>query len=124
MTQPDKDGWIEWHGGECPVHPDTVVEVRFRNGVLQRQHRPIIYTWDMVGDMYDICAYRIITPAPSYEGDGECGVLSVREDSADKASGFKSRSPSPYATIMRGFAAQHSCALSCVLVNEMKGEIL
>ena len=22
------DGWIEWHGGECPVDADTVVEVR------------------------------------------------------------------------------------------------
>jgi hypothetical protein len=23
---------IEWHGGDCPVHPDTVVRFHYRNG--------------------------------------------------------------------------------------------
>lgn len=27
-----ENDWIEWTGGECPVAPETVVDVRFRNG--------------------------------------------------------------------------------------------
>lgn len=29
---PQELAWIEWPGGECPVHPDTEVEVRLRLG--------------------------------------------------------------------------------------------
>ena len=31
--------WIKWHGGECPVSPDTAVEVKLRFGVLEREKR-------------------------------------------------------------------------------------
>ena len=28
----DPDGWIPWHGGECPVSEGTLVDVRYRDG--------------------------------------------------------------------------------------------
>lgn len=31
---PTQGDWIPWHGGECPVHPDTVVEVKYADGVI------------------------------------------------------------------------------------------
>lgn len=27
-----QDGWIKWSGGQCPVSPETIVEVRHRAG--------------------------------------------------------------------------------------------
>lgn len=55
------EGWIEWHGGECPVDSDAIVEVKFR------WHNPRQYNNDRAGDFYwahtggnaDIIAYRL-----------------------------------------------------------------
>ena len=30
--QADADGWIPWDGGECPVSPTMLVEVKLRSG--------------------------------------------------------------------------------------------
>jgi hypothetical protein len=30
----EADGWIEWHGGDCPVDGETRVDVRFMDGAL------------------------------------------------------------------------------------------
>ena len=30
--QADADGWIPWSGGECPVSPTMLVEVKLRSG--------------------------------------------------------------------------------------------
>lgn len=38
------DGWIEWHGGECPVDSDAIVEVKCR------WHNPRQYNNDRAGD--------------------------------------------------------------------------
>lgn len=35
-TDSDADGWIEWHGGECPVEKGTLVDVRYRGGDVQK----------------------------------------------------------------------------------------
>lgn len=32
MTQEPEGEWIEWKGGECPVHEDTLVNVRTADG--------------------------------------------------------------------------------------------
>lgn len=58
------DGWTEWHGGECPVDSDAVVEVKFRNP------NPYQLNNDRAGDFYwshhgfdgDIIAYRLQHP--------------------------------------------------------------
>lgn len=65
---PDYDGWIEWHGGECPVDPDTVVEVRFGTPKPYRGEAGI-WSWDaeIEASPADITHYRVVTPA---EDDG------------------------------------------------------
>lgn len=67
---PDSDAWIEWHGGPCPVAPETVVEVRGKGlsdsctwsqaaGDLDWRHYPDV----RLGRQRDITAYRIVQPA-------------------------------------------------------------
>ena len=58
-------GWIEWHGGECPVPAGTRVSVKFRNGVSTglSGDRVAEYGWVHYGDASDIVAYRISKPA-------------------------------------------------------------
>lgn len=60
------NGWIDWHGGECPVDSDAIVEVRFRN---QNQNhyqynndRAGDFEWEHIGSNCDIIAYRIVNP--------------------------------------------------------------
>lgn len=57
------DGWIEWGGGECPVGPETEVEIQLRwddvresTNVIQAGRFP----WIWSNDSYDIIAYRIV----------------------------------------------------------------
>ena len=61
------EGWTEWHGGDCPVDSDEIVEVKFRR---HNQHQ---YNNDRAGDFYwshtgsnaDIIAYRLKQPTKS-----------------------------------------------------------
>lgn len=60
-AQPDADGWIEWSGGECPVPPDTLVEVLFRNGETDYTVQDAAtYCWDHVKCDQDIISYRVV----------------------------------------------------------------
>lgn len=66
-TQPDGDGWIEWHGGERPVPTFVLVEVRYRwrpfGGPTPRHLNGL--QWDHQGRPDDIVAYRVVSPAPN-----------------------------------------------------------
>lgn len=55
------DGWIEWNGGESPVHGDTVVDVRFECGDQSSGIVASFWDWSR-GDVtgYDIIAYRVV----------------------------------------------------------------
>lgn len=56
--------WIEWHGGECPVAPDTKVEVRYRDGATGTFNQHCDGDWDHTPtdrDL-DIVAYRVVQP--------------------------------------------------------------
>lgn len=60
----DADGWIEWHGGDCPVPPETRVEVRFRDYDAAPIKQARADHWDRCWDhstptKFDIVAYRI-----------------------------------------------------------------
>lgn len=64
-SQPEDDGWIDWAGGECPVSPNTWVEVKFREG--GRTWDGEAWTWIWLHDGrggrdpdYDIVAYRVV----------------------------------------------------------------
>ena len=61
------DPWIKWHGGECPVPPDTMVEVKYRNGVLGSWHHAGDYFWRHGMGEPDIAEYRTFTEEPDLE---------------------------------------------------------
>ncbi len=58
--------WIEWDGGECPVPPETMVEVRFPVGALHSSetHPAKEFRWNLKGGFGDIIAYRVVSPPP------------------------------------------------------------
>ncbi|WP_313382833.1 hypothetical protein [Pantoea sp.] len=60
------DGWIEWHGGECPVDGCVKVEYRLRDGETSNEPASCL-AWEHEGECYDIIAYRVI------ENDGRQG---------------------------------------------------
>ena len=51
--------WIKWHGGECPVPPDTVVKIRLRSGKQMGQHPANTYDWGHRDDDGDIVEYCV-----------------------------------------------------------------
>lgn len=55
------NGWIEWHGGECPVDSDAIVEVKYRrpNPYQFNNDRAGDFTWSHDGIDGDIIAYRL-----------------------------------------------------------------
>jgi hypothetical protein len=75
------DGWIDWHGGECPVIGSTMVEVRYRNGEIKEADRADYYEWGhgrphFVTTGCDIIAYRLHQPqeAEQAETDDEADL--------------------------------------------------
>ena len=59
--------WIKWSGGECPVPPDTLVEVKLRCVGLELSGLAKTYYWRGVGGDADIVEYRTITEHPDLE---------------------------------------------------------
>lgn len=65
----DDNPWIEWPGGECPVPDGTLVDVRWRNGIVHVNERAsrsdnnrgnaVGAFWQKDGWDADIVAYRI-----------------------------------------------------------------
>ena len=51
--------WIKWHDGKCPVPPDTLVEVKFRDGSCETGHSAYCYSWRRDDDDEDIVEYCI-----------------------------------------------------------------
>ena len=61
MTTKIYGPWIDWNGGECPVPPDTMVEVRFRYGFLLAAYRADSHLWCNDGTDDYIVEYRTVT---------------------------------------------------------------
>ena len=59
--------WIEWHGGDCPVPFDTLVEVALHSGLLPGPRSAARYAWNHLGTRTDIIAYRTVTEQPDLE---------------------------------------------------------
>ena len=58
--------WIKWHGGECPVPPETMVQVKLRGGIVG-ELRAGDYRWRCgLGDS-DIVEYCIVTEQSELE---------------------------------------------------------
>ena len=51
--------WIKWGGGECPVPPDTPVEVKFLSGFLERGVCAGDYFWHHESQDDQIVEYRV-----------------------------------------------------------------
>lgn len=54
------DGWVEWHGGECPVQPNDRAQVMCRNQATPLTGRALDFCWEHNGTNGDIVRYRII----------------------------------------------------------------
>ena len=59
--------WIKWHGGECPVPPDTLVEVKLRNGQRHAASYAVCYDWSHHDVDADIMEYCTVTEQPDLE---------------------------------------------------------
>lgn len=59
---PDKDGWIEWRGGQCPVKSGTRVDIKYRSGDLMVSASPELERWwhGFSPQPIDIVAYMIL----------------------------------------------------------------
>ena len=52
-----------WNGGECPVHPETVVEYWTRSGRTSALRSKATYLeWEHVNSIGDIVCFQVITP--------------------------------------------------------------
>ena len=51
--------WIEHAGAACPVPDDTVVDIKFRNGKMERNTKALWWSWGPNGGPYEIVAYRV-----------------------------------------------------------------
>lgn len=71
--QPDSEGWIDWKGGgECPVHEDTILDLRFNDGQEILATAADGWRWN------DIIAYRPVSPAQEVEPSAP--VAAIIED--------------------------------------------
>lgn len=64
---PDADGWIPWHGGECPVDPKARVEVKLcgsRKTLTGQKAGDWSWEWDTSASPKPghIIAYRLVKP--------------------------------------------------------------
>ena len=57
---------IKWDGGECPVPPKTLVEVKLRGGIFEQGQRAKYYDWRH-GGVNDIVEYCTITEQADLE---------------------------------------------------------
>ena len=63
--------WIEHTTDTCPVDPETVVEVHYRNGITElgkaavRRWKDALEVTTCLPSSWNITHYRIITPAPT-----------------------------------------------------------
>jgi hypothetical protein len=59
---PDKDGWIEWMGGDQPVADMAIIEAKLRDGDILAQSVACHWDWSWnVGSAdRDIVTYRVV----------------------------------------------------------------
>lgn len=76
------NGWIDWHGGDCPVDSDAIVEVKYRkpNQYQFNNDRAGDFNWSHDGFDGDIIAYRLQKPTKSEQA---CDDAAEADDEAD-----------------------------------------
>jgi DNA-directed RNA polymerase subunit M/transcription elongation factor TFIIS len=64
------DGWLEWPGGDCPVAPETLVEVEYRSATpnfpatRSWPNNAREFYWEHLNGPNDIVRYRVVSAAP------------------------------------------------------------
>ena len=64
IIQADADGWIPWHGGECPLPDSAQCMYRMRDGEIDTAKGSSLW-WHVEQEDTDIVAYRPILDEPS-----------------------------------------------------------
>jgi hypothetical protein len=59
MTDYNDGKWHGWNGGECPVHPLTVVETRYLSAPPHAPRKGEEWIWSHDGNVGDIVAFRV-----------------------------------------------------------------
>lgn len=62
LTGTGVDGWIDWPGGECPVEPERLVDIKLRDGSIFCGMDADGWRWSDIGHNADIIAYRLHQP--------------------------------------------------------------
>lgn len=65
------DGWIEWGGGECPVHGTVYVDVKLRSGHVTTERRAYSLDWNTPDGDDAIIAYRLHSDIESRDNDDQ-----------------------------------------------------
>lgn len=52
--------WIQWNGGDCPVEPETMVEIMMIDGECWDDEPAGNYNWNIVDEIGEIIAYRVL----------------------------------------------------------------
>lgn len=120
------DGWIEWAGGECPVHPDTRVEIEYRDGDPTSSFGSAYgWRWNHQGTAGDIVRYRIVRPPLDFHTSG------VRADDVQVAGDhYKTLEVQPWAAMQSWMTAEQfagylrGCALKYLARAGSKGPTL
>jgi hypothetical protein len=58
IQKPDAEGWYKWSGGECPVDPQTIVEIRVRTGHTCEIKADNV-SWQHFGNDPDVIEYKL-----------------------------------------------------------------
>ena len=62
LPAPDKDGWIPWEGGNCPVPGDIPVSVIYRDQSSETDEA-WCFNWEYRGDDEAIIHYKVNPPS-------------------------------------------------------------
>lgn len=54
------DGWVEWHGGECPLPQMAQIEYKMRTTTKTYRHNAGSLGWNHTGTGGDIVAYKVV----------------------------------------------------------------
>lgn len=60
MTDYNDGEWHGWNGGDCPVHPDSVVDVKFSDGEECEEEKAEVWDWE--SRFVKIIAFRVTKP--------------------------------------------------------------
>ena len=93
MIDYNDGNWHGWNGGDCPVHPESVVEVElFSGGKAAKYNSAGLYSWVHIWAYpYDnIVKFRVTKPYVEppkprefWINEYDCGFCSVAESKAD-----------------------------------------